>query len=90
MRERVSGSEQRVKAIVQLRDHDGALVGLDTWGAVLDVSYSGVENAVTVSGSDGAGVRLKRYGSGQYAAVFILAAGGDDFSLWPTDAKRVT
>jgi hypothetical protein len=77
-----------MRVIVELRDHDGALVGIDTWGAVLNVGYSGAENALTVNGSDGVGIRTKWYGSGQYAAVVMLPAGSEDFSLWPADAKR--
>ena len=78
-----------MKAFVQLRNSDGALVGVDIWGAVTDVSYSGAENAVTVNGSDGVGIRSKWYGSGTYASVTIVAAGGDDSTQWPADAKRV-
>ena len=65
------------------------MVDADTWGAVLDVSYDGTTNALTVNGSDGVGVRQKWYGSGTYGAVIILPAGGDISSLWPADAKRV-
>lgn len=80
-----------MRVIVELRDHGGALVGIDTWGAATDVSYSGSENAVTVNGSDGTGgIRSKWYASGAYAAVIMLPAGSDDFSLFPSDAKRVT
>ncbi len=66
------------------------MVGIDTWGAVTDFSYSGVENALTVNGSDGSGgIRSKWYASGTYAAVAMFPAGSDDYSLWPSDAKRV-
>ena len=78
-----------MRVLVELRDHDGALVGVDTWGAVTDVSYSGEGNALTVNGSDGAGIRQKWYGSGTYAAVVLLPAGSDDSSQFPADAKRV-
>lgn len=30
-----------MRAIVQLRDQDGALVGVDTWGAVTDAKRVG-------------------------------------------------
>ena len=59
------------------------------WGAVTDVGYSGAENALTVNGSDGEGIRQKWYGSGTYAAVAMFPAGTEDFSMWPQDAKRV-
>lgn len=77
-----------MKVIVQLRDQTGALVGIDIWGAVLDVNYSSVENAVTVRGSDDVGVRHKWYGSGSYASVLIVAAGGEDSTAFPVDAQR--
>lgn len=77
-----------MKVFVELRDNSGALVGVDTWGAVLDVGYSGAEGALTVRGSDGVGVRRKWYGSGTFAAVTMFPAGGDDYSLWPADAPK--
>lgn len=79
-----------MRVIVELRrNEDGAMVGIDTWGDVMNVGYDAETNSVTISGSDGSGLRQKTYGSGQYAAVTMFPGGPDDSSLWPADAKRI-
>lgn len=80
-----------IRVMVQRRDHDGTLPGIDTWGAVTDLHYDAGDEMLTVYQSDGAGgIRRKVYACGQYATVYIASAGGDDTSVFPPDAERVS
>jgi hypothetical protein len=77
-----------VRVVVELRDHDGALVGVDTWGSVTGIGYSAADEVVTIDASNGSGLVRKQYFSGQYAAVVMLPAGGNDFTV-PADARHI-